>query len=173
VSRLPILVYGHPCLRRVAAPVGRVTEGIRGLVRDMTDTMYDAPGRGLAAPQVGRSLRVFVIDCHWKDGAPRDPLAMIDPQILWRSDSMATREEGCLSIPDLPMAVARPDRIRIAWTDPEGRAHEATFGGIEAVCVQHEHDHLDGILIPDRAAAEDRATHDAALAVMAERGGTV
>ena len=164
MSVLPILLQGEPVLRQVAAPVGEITDTIRQLAANMTDTIYAAPGRGLAAPQVGHALRLFVIDAYWKDGVARAPRVMIDPRILWRSDDKATREEGCLSIPDLPVAVTRPATIAIAWTDLDGTRRQERVTGIEAVCVQHEQDHLDGILITDRLDPAARYRKAAALA---------
>jgi peptide deformylase len=157
VSVLPILIQGEPVLRRRAAPVAEITEDIRRLARDMTETMYAAPGRGLAAPQVGVAQRLFVIDAFWKDGADRAPRVMIDPEILGTSDETAAREEGCLSIPGVPVRVERPAAVHLGWTDPEGVRHEEWLSGIEAVCAQHEFDHLEGRLISDRLTGAARA----------------
>ena len=156
MSVLPIRIYGDKALRRVAedAPLD---DRVKRLVGDMIETMYDAPGRGLAAPQVGENLRLFVMDCHWKDGAARAPIVFLNPLISWRSDETAVNEEGCLSIPGVPVSVERPRQVKLAWTDLAGAAHEQVFEGFEAVCVQHEVDHLDGVLHVDHAAAADKA----------------
>lgn len=125
---------------------------LSALVDDMFDTMYDAPGRGLAAPQIGVLSRVFVMDATWKDG-PGEPIALINPRITWASQNMAVLEEGCLSIPDTPRNVARPDKVRVVWQDVKGDWHEAGFDGFAAAVVQHEADHLDGRLILDHPEA--------------------
>ncbi|EPX76968.1 peptide deformylase [Litoreibacter arenae] len=144
---LPIVQHPDPVLRQLCQPVFDVA-GLGGLIVDMFDTMYDAQGRGLAAPQVGRSERVFVMDCTWKEGE-RTPLAMINPEILSRSRGQQRNEEGCLSIPDHPVEVERPERIEMTWTDAQGTQRRGAFDGIEAACVLHEIDHLDGVLILD------------------------
>ena len=118
----------------------------------MFDTMYAAPGRGLAAPQVGRTERIFVFDAGWKEGTPT-PVDCINPQIVSLSDTRAIGEEGCLSIPGVPMDIARATEVTLRWTDADG-THERKFTGAEAVIVQHEYDHLDGIVIYDRVAQE-------------------
>ncbi len=172
MTRRPILIYGHPCLTRVARPVGPVTGEVRQLAQDMIETMYDAPGRGLAAPQIGKSLRMFVFDCGWKDGAPRDPLVVIDPRVIWASEETVEFEEGCLSIPGLPMRIERPAAARMQWTGLDGAVQERRFDGTEAVCVQHEYDHLDGILISDRLPKGERAGIASALAELARSDQT-
>ena len=156
MSLLPILIYGDPRLHRVARPVA-VDDRIRKLAADMVETMYAAPGRGLAAPQVGEDLRMFVMDCHWKDGADRNPTVVINPLILSVSEETKVHEEGCLSIPDVPVEVARPAEVVLQWQDLDGQVHQKRFGGFEAVCVQHEYDHLDGILNVDRIPNDQRA----------------
>lgn len=152
---LPIRIYGDPVLRQVAeeAPLN---DRVRQLAADMVETMYDAPGRGLAAPQVGEALRLFVMDSGWKDGAARAPRVFINPSFVERSADLAVNEEGCLSIPGVPVDVSRPASVKMRWTDLDGAAQEQTFEGFEAVCVQHEADHLDGILNVDLASEADR-----------------
>lgn len=142
---LPILQYPDPVLRRVCAGL---PDDPAQLAADLLATMYAAPGRGLAAPQVGLSLRMFVIDTGWKDGAP-DPLVALNPEIVDPSDEQATNIEGCLSIPGQPVEVTRPAAVTLRWTDLTGVRHERRLTGIEAVCAQHEADHLDGRLIVD------------------------
>ncbi len=153
--------------------MGEITGEVRDLAWDMVDTMYDAPGRGLAAPQVGVGLRMFVMDCHWKDGFARSPDIVIDPEIVWRSEETATHQEGCLSIPGVPAEIERPAAVTMRWITLDGTPEERQLDGFEAVCAQHEFDHLDGIMIPDRMREEDREDAEDALRDLAERGGTV
>ncbi len=145
----PILIHPDPRLKKLCEPIGPVTAEIGKLAEDMLQTMYDAPGVGLAAPQVGVTKRLLVMDCV-KDPAlvPR-PLALIDPVIIWRSDDVATYEEGCLSIPDHYAEVERPAEVRVRWTSLDGTEQEEQFAGLWATCVQHEIDHLDGKLFID------------------------
>ena len=150
----PIVQVPDPVLRGVAAPVERFDEGLRDLARDMLETMYAAPGRGLAAPQVGLGLRLFVMDVGWKEGAP-DPQVFVNPEVLGVSDETATREEGCLSIPGRVSRVTRPAEVALRWLDLDGAVQEDTFGGFAATCVQHEIDHLDGVLCIDREEPEE------------------
>lgn len=144
----PIRLLGDPVLRRRAFPVTVFGADLAALAEEMFATMYAAPGRGLAAPQIGLSLRLFVMDTGWKDGAP-DPRLFVNPAILWRSPGTVTQEEGCLSIPERTFRVTRPARIRLRWQDLEGAIREDEFDGLSAVCIQHEADHLDGVLICD------------------------
>lgn len=152
----PILVHPDPRLKRVAEPVGAVDDDLRALIDDMLDTMYDAPGVGLAAPQIGVGRRVFVMDVAGKDEDPA-PMAMVDPVILEASDETTVHEEGCLSIPDIYENVERPARVRLRWLDREGRLCEGAFDALGAVCAQHELDHLDGRLFIDHLGAVKRS----------------
>jgi len=145
---LPILTIPEPILRRQAAPVERVDEPLRRLMDDMLATMYDAPGVGLAAPQIGISRRLIVMD-PTKDEDEKAPLVMVNPKLLERSDELRLHEEGCLSIPDFTAEIERPARVRIAFIDKEGKAQETEFEGIWATVVQHEIDHLEGLLFID------------------------
>ena len=145
----PILIHPDPRLKKVAEPVETVDDAIRGLMDDMFETMYDAPGIGLAAPQIGIGRRVVVLDCVRDPEAPREPVAMVNPEILWRSEDEAESEEGCLSIPDVFAQVTRPARIGVRWLDRDGQIQEREMEGLWAVCVQHEIDHLDGKLFID------------------------
>ena len=145
----PILQHPDPLLRRRCAPVGAVTDEVRALAADLMETMYAAPGRGLAAPQVGVLSRLFVVDVAWRDGPP-EPMAFVDPRIVGACEETATGVEACLSIPDRPMRVARPAWVVLRWTDLDGLPQEGRFEGAWSVCVQHELDHLDGVLILDR-----------------------
>ena len=156
MSVLPIRIWGDPVLRQVAAPVV-VDDAVRQLAADMIDTMYDAPGRGLAAPQVGVGLRLFVMDCLWKDGAARAPLVVINPVLSDPSAEVAPFTEGCLSIPDIPAEVTRPAEVTMRWETLTGEIIARRLTGFESVCAQHENDHLDGIMIPDRLSDTGRA----------------
>ena len=142
----PILTLPDPRLRKAAAPVEAVDDGIRALADDMLATMYEAPGIGLAATQLGVMQRLFVMDCAGKDEEPA-PIVLVNPAITWRSDTMQTSEEGCLSIPEVYENVSRPERVRLRWTDLDGETHEREFGDRWAVCAQHEIDHLNLSLI--------------------------
>lgn len=142
---LPIVQHPDPMLRRVCE--GLPDEPAQ-VAADMLATMYAAPGRGLAAPQVGLPFRMFVLDTAWREGE-RNPLVALEPEIVDPSDEMATFTEGCLSIPDHPVAVTRPAEVTLRWTGLDGIRHERRLSGIEAVCAQHEADHLDGRLIVD------------------------
>ncbi|AGT07560.1 peptide deformylase [Paracoccus aminophilus] len=144
-----ILIHPHPVLRQIAAPVGAMEPGaLRQLVADMLATMYHAEGRGLAAPQIGVGLRLFVMDHDWKTGTSA-PRVLIDPEITFLSGLEVEMTEGCLSIPDLPVVVLRPERLSVTATDLDGRRESRDFAGIEARIIQHEADHLDGRLIVD------------------------
>jgi len=141
MALLPILRYPDPRLHKVAKPVAQVDERIRQLARDMAETMYDAPGVGLAATQVDVHERVVVIDVSENGDELR---VLINPEILWASTERKTYEEGCLSVPDIRDQVERPDRVRVRALDLDGKAHTFEADGLLAVCVQHEIDHLDG-----------------------------
>jgi peptide deformylase len=147
----PILIHPDPRLKKVCDPVRDIDEGVRALARDMLDTMYHAPGIGLAAPQVGVNARLIVMDCAKRedDAAAPQPVALVNPQIAWSSDEVREHEEGCLSIPDVYAPVTRPETVTVRWTDLDGQPCEATMQGIWAVCVQHEIDHLNGRLFID------------------------
>ena len=149
----PIVEVPDPRLREISKPVEGVDDELRTLVADMFDTMYDAPGIGLAAIQVGVPKRVLVIDLQEPEeegGEPvRDPRVFINPEILTHSDQDVPYTEGCLSVPDQYAEVLRPDRIRARWLDEHGEAHEQELDGLLAVCLQHEMDHLEGVLFID------------------------
>jgi peptide deformylase len=145
---LPILTLPDPVLRKKAKPVERIDAELRRLMDDMLATMYDAPGIGLAAPQVGVLRRLIVMDPA-KDEAPKSPFVMVNPEILERSEEMRTHEEGCLSIPDFTAELERPARTRVSYIDREGKKREAELEGIWSTLVQHEIDHLNGVLFID------------------------
>ncbi|WP_135450759.1 peptide deformylase [Tabrizicola caldifontis] len=143
----PILIHPDPRLKKVCEPVAEITPELRALAADMLETMYDAPGIGLAAPQVGVTKRLIVMDCI-KDGPP-EPLILFNPRIIWASEDVSTFEEGCLSIPDQYAEVKRPAEVQVRWLDETGTEQERQFSGLWATCVQHEIDHLDGKLFID------------------------
>ena len=144
----PILTIPDRLLRKKAIPIERVDEELRRLIDDMLATMYNAPGIGLAAPQIGVSRRLIVMDPA-KDEAPKAPIIMVNPEILERSDELRVHEEGCLSIPDYTAEIERPATTRVAYIDREGRKQETELKGIWSTLVQHEIDHLNGILFID------------------------
>lgn len=144
----PIVLLGDPVLRAVAAEVTVFDDALRLLAADMFDTMYGAPGRGLAAPQVGVSQRLCIMDPGWKDGEP-NPKTFVNPHIAGASALMQTRAEGCLSIPGRTCRVVRPTEVFLRWQGLWGAWHEGWFYDVEAVCVQHEIDHLNGVLCID------------------------
>ncbi len=144
-----IVTLPDPVLRTPCAPVDRFDDDLARLADEMLDAMYAAPGRGLAAPQVGVSLRLFVMDATWKEGTP-EPRVLVNPELLEASGDTALREEACLSIPGRVSRVRRPERVRLRWQDLEGRPCEGAFDGFAATCAQHEMDHLDGVLCIDR-----------------------
>lgn len=147
--KLPILIHPDPRLKKVCDPVPDLSDDLRVLAKDMLGTMYDAPGIGLAAPQVGVLSRLIVLDCvKEEDAAPR-PLVMFNPEIIASSDDMNVYEEGCLSIPDQFADVTRPDSVKVGWIDENGNPQEEEFDGLWATCVQHEIDHLNGKLFID------------------------
>ena len=148
MAKRPILILPDERLRAIAEPIDKIDEGIRQLAEDMLDTMYDAPGIGLAAPQVGELRRIVVMDLS-KDDEPKAPIVMINPEILSYSDDTVTTEEGCLSIPELYYEVERPAEIKVRYTNLEGETVEREAGDRLAICIQHELDHLDGVLYID------------------------
>jgi peptide deformylase len=155
MSVLEILEVPHPGLRAVAKPVAVVDDAVRAIVSDMFDTMYDARGIGLAATQVGIEQRIVVIDLQEpesdeEDAKPvRTPLVYINPELVSVSEETALYNEGCLSIPEQYAEVERPARCRVKWLDAEGASHEGDFDGLLATCLQHEIDHLNGVLFID------------------------
>ena len=150
---LPIVEVPDPRLRQISKPVEQVDDDLRRLIDDMFETMYAAPGIGLAAIQVGVPKRVLVIDLQeqeTEDGEPvRDPRVFINPEILETSDHEVPYNEGCLSVPEMYAEVDRPDRIRARWLDRDGTQKDEEITGLLAVCLQHEMDHLNGILFID------------------------
>jgi len=135
-------------LRMVSKPIGKIDAEIRRLIEDMFETMYDAPGIGLAGIQVGVPKRVITMDLAKKE-EPRNPHVFINPELLWTSEERATYEEGCLSIPEYYEEVERPARVKVAFTDRDGAKREIEADGLFATCLQHEIDHLNGVLFID------------------------
>ena len=152
---LDILEVPHPGLRAVAKPVPEVTDAVRTIVSDMFDTMYDARGIGLAATQVGIEQRIVVIDLQEpesdeEDAKPvRNPHVFINPELTAVSDELGSYNEGCLSIPEQYAEVQRPARCTISWLDDKGAEHQGEFDGLMATAIQHEIDHLNGVLFTD------------------------
>ena len=144
-----ILLHPDPRLKKVAEVIERPTPELAALAADMLQTMYEAPGIGLAAPQVGVPKRLIVMDCEKADDAVPRPMVLLNPRVIWSSDDRATYEEGCLSIPDQYGDVERPAEVRVIWMAIDGSMQDETFGGLWATCVQHEIDHLDGKLFID------------------------
>ncbi|WP_170366260.1 peptide deformylase [Ruegeria arenilitoris] len=144
-----ILIHPDPRLKKVCAPLDDLSDELRALADDMLETMYDAPGIGLAAPQIGVLERLIVLDCVKEEGATPRPLVMFNPEIISASDETSVYEEGCLSIPDQFAEVTRPAEVEVAWMDQNGKAQRETFDGLWATCVQHEIDHLNGKLFID------------------------
>jgi peptide deformylase len=151
---LPILYVPDPKLRAKAKPVAPGDDRIPALAERMLATMYNAPGIGLAAPQVGESLRLVVIDVH-PDDRP-DPLVLVNPEVVGASRDLATREEGCLSLPGQFAEVTRPAVVKVRWTDLSGARREVEADGLLSACLQHEIDHLDGVLFVDHLSALKR-----------------
>ena len=148
MAKREILVLPDPRLRQVADPIERIDASIKQLAKDMLDTMYDAPGIGLAAPQIGEMKRIVVMDLA-KEGEKADPIVMINPEILKYSEDTVTSEEGCLSIPEIYYEVERPADVTVRYTDLDGKTVEKDATDRLAVCIQHELDHLDGVLYID------------------------
>ncbi|MBM3949928.1 MAG: peptide deformylase [Rhodospirillales bacterium] len=165
MARLPIIIAPDPRLKAKAEPVAKVDADIRRLMDDMLETMHGANGIGLAAPQVGVLKRVIVVDI----AKPRDRargaldndeppmrLRMANPEIVWASDDEVARDEGCLSFPEQFAEIRRPGKIRVRYLDHENEIREMEADGLLAVCIQHEMDHLDGVLLVDRVSAVKR-----------------
>ncbi|MFM8498542.1 MAG: peptide deformylase [Chakrabartia sp.] len=150
---LPIIETPDPRLKTISTPVETIDDDLRAFIKDMFDTMYDAPGIGLAAIQVGVPKRVLVIDLQDKDEETgkviRDPRVFINPEILEESEELSVYNEGCLSVPEQYADVQRPAVIKARWQDEQGKSHEEVLDGLLAICLQHEMDHLEGILFID------------------------
>lgn len=163
MSVLEILRWPDPRLMEICPQIAEITPEIETLAADMLETMYAAPGRGLAGPQVGAMLRMFVMDTGWKEGKP-DPLVCINPMLQEVSEERATNTEGCLSIPGVSADISRPAQVQMVWTGLNGGRYVQSFTGFAAACVQHELDHLDGVVTFDHLDAETRARLEAEYA---------
>lgn len=156
MSPRPILLWPDPVLKVAAAPVAQITAETERLANEMLAAMYDAQGRGLAAPQLGEMQRLFVMDATWKDGRS-DPQVFVNPEIEEVSAHTVSSPEGCLSIPGILTEISRPAKVRVSWTGLSGGRFSQVFDGFAAVCVQHEIDHLNGIVTFDRLSEAARA----------------
>ena len=145
----PILIHPDPRLKKRCDPVTEITEELRTAASDMLETMYDAPGVGLAGPQVGLMKRILVMDCVKDPEAAPRPMVLMNPEVTWASEALNTYEEGCLSIPEQYAEVTRPAEVRVRWLALDGSEQEEHFAGLWATCVQHEIDHLNGKLFID------------------------
>jgi peptide deformylase len=155
MAQLPIITAPDPRLKIKARPVRAVDAKIRRLMDDMLDTMYGAIGVGLAAPQVGQSSRVIVLDVA-REGEKPQPMQLANPEILWRSPELTTGNEGCLSLPEHYAEVTRPAKIRLRYLDYQNEIREIEASGLLAMCLQHEIDHLDGVLFVDHISSLKR-----------------
>lgn len=156
MSVLDVVLWPDARLTETCVQVEEITQEIRTLAQDMLDTMYAAKGRGLAASQVGSLHRLFVMDIGWKEGKS-DPLVCINPMLQEIGEERGVLEEGCLSIPGVLAEVNRPSQVQMVWSSLEGGRYVQSFDGFGAACVQHEIDHLDGIVTFDHLDAETRA----------------
>lgn len=149
MTKRSILLHPDPRLKAMCDPVASVNDEMRALANDMLETMYDAPGIGLAAPQVGVMSRMLVMDCVKDDMATPDPMVLINPAVIEMSEERNIYDEGCLSIPDQYAEVERPAVVKVEWMDLDGKTVQEEFEGLWATCVQHEIDHLNGKLFID------------------------
>lgn len=152
---LEIIVAPDPRLKGKAAPVARVDDEVRRIMDDMLETMYAANGIGLAGPQVGIQRRIIVVDVSRDEDAPQ-PLQMANPEVIWESDALNTYEEGCLSLPEHYAEVTRPEKVKVRYFDHENEIRTIEADSILATCVQHEIDHLDGVLFVDHISSLKR-----------------
>lgn len=155
MAKLEIIIAPDPRLKRKCEPVDKVDAGTAKLMADMLETMYDAPGIGLAAPQVGVAKRILVVDPA-TDKAPPAPIKMANPEIVWASEEKKVHEEGCLSLPQEYDMVERPDKIRVRYLDENNKPREIEADGLLSVVIQHEMDHLDGTLFVDHISSLKR-----------------
>ncbi|MCF3936503.1 peptide deformylase [Acuticoccus sp. M5D2P5] len=145
----PILILPEPILRKVAVPIATIDERVKTLAKDMLETMYDAPGVGLAAPQIGVGERIIVVDPVTEDEEEPRPMVLVNPEVIAASEETKVWEEGCLSIPDYTEDVIRPACVTVAYLDLDGNRREVEADGLLAVVLQHEIDHLNGVLFID------------------------
>ncbi len=168
-----IVKIPDPILKSVSAPVAAVSDDVRALMDDMLETMYAAPGIGLAAVQIGIAKRIVVIDLS-RDEGPRNPMFFVNPEIVWSSEETKEHEEGCLSIPDVYDLVTRPAEVKVRYLDRFGKEQERHCDGLLATCVQHEIDHLNGTLFIDHLSRlkRDRVVKKFAKAAKLQKTGT-
>lgn len=170
MALLPIRIYGDPVLRKKCEPITEITPELRQLAMDMLETMYDAPGCGLAAPQIGKSIRLVVIDTSHPDDEERNPHIMFNPE--WEAEADAKPcdyDEGCLSVPDIFCNVVRPDKVAVRFFDINGEPQEIrNCTGLFARCIQHECDHLNGDMFVDKISMSDRTLNQSKLKKMAK-----
>ena len=152
----PIVLHPDARLKKKSVEVERITDAVIELTEDMMATMYDAPGIGLAAPQIGVLERIFVMDCAKKENEEPDPIVMINPSITACSEEKSIYEEGCLSIPEHFAEITRPELVQVEWVDLKGKQHSEEFSGLKSTCIQHEIDHLEGKLMVDYISALKR-----------------
>lgn len=172
MPKRPLVVLPDPVLRQTSTPLERVDDDVRALASDMLETMYEAPGIGLAAIQIAEPVRIVTIDVS-KDEEAREPMVFVNPVIRQRSDAVSTYEEGCLSIPDYFADVERPAEVTVDYLDLEGKERSIEADGLLATCLQHEIDHLDGILFIDHISRLKRDMVVKKFKKLAkERGGT-
>jgi len=155
MAKLPIVLAPDPVLKAKAKPIAAVDDSIRRLMDDMLETMYAAPGIGLAANQIGVLKRVIVLDVAREGDAPK-PVGMANPEVVWASDELSVYNEGCLSLPEHYADITRPKEIRVRYLDRDGKKQEIAADGLFATCIQHEIDHLDGVLFVDHLSALKR-----------------
>jgi peptide deformylase len=148
MAKLPIVLAPDPVLKQTCQPVETIDDDVRARLDDMVETMYAAPGIGLSAPQVADKRRLIVCDVA-REGESAQVFKMVNPEIVWRSDEKVVAEEGCLSIPDHYGDVSRFREIKVTYLDPEGASQEVEANGLLSACIQHEIDHLDGVLFID------------------------
>lgn len=150
MSKLPIILLPDPVLKQVAQPIENITDEIRTLAADMAETMYAAPGIGLAANQVNSLHRIFVMDTTYReDKTSRNVVTMINPEIVWKSEEISVMEEGCLSLPQQYAEIERPKAVRVKYVDLKGEINELLAEDLTSHCVQHELDHLNGVMFID------------------------
>lgn len=155
MALLEVLTAPDPRLKVKARRVVSVDGEVRRLMDDMVETMYLAPGIGLAAPQIGKALRIVVVDCA-REGEPPQPYRMANPELVWQSEELVTFSEGCLSLPEHYADVERPARIKVRYLDEQNEIRELEADGLLATCIQHEMDHLEGVLFVDHISSLKR-----------------
>ena len=166
---MPIIKVPDPILRQAAIPVAEITDGTRQLLDDMAATMYDAPGIGLAAIQIGINMQLVVIDCEYGENKKKNPLFLINPEIIWKSEEMTIFKEGCLSIPEIYEEVERSTKCRIRYKDKKDTIQELECDGLLSTCVQHEIDHLNGKLFIDYLSRLKRTSIEKKFIKMSKR----